>query len=322
MSKPKVIVTRRWPEAVEQRLSELFDAEFNADDRPMDRATLKAAFGGADAVFATVSDRIDAAVLAGPVRARFIGSFGVGVDHIDLQAAKARGIVVTNTPGVLTEATADLAMTLLLMVSRRAAEGERHVRAGAWTGWRPTHMMGTQVAGKTLGIIGLGRIGKAVAKRAGAGFGMRVLSYGRNIPSYEEARAAGVEPCATLGKLLEESDFVSLHCPGGTENRHMMNEERLGRMKNSAYLINTARGEIVDDLALVQALKKGTIAGAALDVYEGEPRVSPELLAMDNVVLLPHLGSATVETRVAMGMKVVENASAFFSGGDPPNRIA
>lgn len=322
MSKPKVIVTRRWPEAVEQRLSELFDAEFNADDRPMDRAALKAAFGGADAVFATASDRVDAAILDGPVRARFLGNFGVGVDHIDLQAAKARGIIVTNTPGVLTEATADLAMTLLLMVSRRAAEGERHVRAGAWTGWRPTHMLGHQVSGKTLGIIGLGRIGKAVAQRAGAGFGMRVLSYGRNIPSFEEARAAGVEPCATLGKLLEQSDYVSLHCPGGPENRHLINEERLERMKPGAYLINTARGEVVDEQALVQALKKSVIAGAGLDVYEGEPRVSPELLAMDNVVLLPHLGSATQETRVAMGMKVVENASAFFSGGDPPNRIA
>ncbi|MDJ0610691.1 MAG: D-glycerate dehydrogenase [Kiloniellales bacterium] len=321
MSKPKVIVTRRWPEAVEQRMSELFDAEFNADDRPMDRAALKAAFGGADAVFATVSDRIDAAVLAGPVRARFLGNFGVGVEHIDIQAAKARGIVVTNTPGVLTDATADLTMTLILMVARRAAEGERHVRAGAWTGWRPTHMMGAQVAGKTLGVIGLGRVGKAVARRAGAGFGMRVLSYGRNIPSFEEARAAGVEPCATLGKLLEESDFVSLHCPGGSANRHMINEECLQRMKKTAYLINTARGDVVDEPALVQALKRGVIAGAGLDVYESEPRVPPELLAMDNVVLLPHLGSATIDTRVAMGMKVVENASAFFSGGSPPNRI-
>jgi lactate dehydrogenase-like 2-hydroxyacid dehydrogenase len=317
-----VIVTRRWPEEVEQRLQEAFDARLNATDRPLDQAALKDAFSTADAVFATVSDRIDAEVLAAePLGAKLLGNFGVGFSHIDLDAAKARGITVTNTPGVLTDTTADLAITLLLMVARRAGEGERQVRAGAWTGWRPTHMMGTQVTGKTLGLIGFGRIGRAVARRAHHGFGMNILFQDPYPPEPQEAAALGAEPCATIEEVLSRADFVSLHCPGGDENRHLMNAQRFQAMQPHGYLINTARGDVVDEQALVQALDSGAIAGAGLDVYEAEPEVHRELLDRENVVLLPHLGSATRETRVAMGMKVLDNAKAFFAGEEPPDRV-
>jgi len=323
MSKPKVIVTRRWPEAVEQRLTELFDAELNSDDTPLSRGELKAAFASADAVFPTVSDRIDAAVLsAEPMTARLLGNYGVGFNHIDLEAAKSRGLVVTNTPEVLTDATADLAMTLLFMVARRAGEGERHLRNGAWTGWRPTHMMGTQITGKTLGIIGMGRIGRAVAARAHGGFGMRVVFFDEYPPDAETCKALGAERRDTIEQVLAEADFVSLHCPGGGANRHLMNAARFKAMKRGAFLINTARGDVVDEAALVEALAAGTIAGAGLDVYEREPKVTPALTKMENVVLLPHLGSATIETRVAMGMRVVENGEAFFAGKTPPDRVA
>ncbi len=323
MAKPRVIVTRRWPEEVEARLAEHFDVELNPEDRPLGQDALKHAFTVADAVFATVTDRIDAEVLsAEPLRARLIGNFGVGFNHIDLDAARARGLAVTNTPEVLTDATADLAMVLLLCVARRVGEGERHVRDGAWTGWRPTHMMGTQVTGKTLGLIGFGRIGQAMARRAHAGFGMRVVFFDPFPPADAVQRELGAEPRETIEAVLEESDFVSLHCPATQENRHLMNAARLSRMRPDAFLINTARGDVVDEMALIEALADGLIAGAGLDVFEREPEVSPGLLRRENVVLLPHLGSATRETRVAMGMKVLENAIAFFGGSDPPNRVA
>ena len=323
MAKPKIIVTRRWPAEVEQQLAESFDVRFNADDKPFDQAALKRAFSEADAVFPTVSDRIDAQVLAAePLRAKLLGNFGVGFNHIDLEAAKARGIAVTNTPEVLTDATADLAITLLLMVARRSGEGERHVRAGAWTGWRPTHMMGTQVTGKTLGLIGFGRIGRAVAQRAHHGFGMKIVFQDPYPPKPQDVAALGAEACASVEEVLARADFVSLHCPGGGENRHLMNAERLTAIQPHALLINTARGDVIDEAALVEALKSGAIAGAGLDVYEGEPKVHPGLLGLENAVLLPHLGSATRETRVAMGMRVLENAKAFFSGEPPPNRVA
>jgi lactate dehydrogenase-like 2-hydroxyacid dehydrogenase len=243
-----------------------------------------------------------------------LANFGVGFNHIDTNAAKSRGLAVSNTPDVLTEATADIAITLLLMVSRRAGEGERHVRSGAWTGWRPTHMLGTQVSGKTLGLVGMGRIARAVARRAHHGFGMRIIFHDPFPPSAHDAAALGAEPRQALEQILEESDFVSLHCPATPETRHLMNRERLARMRRSAFLINTARGDIVDETALVEALADGTIAGAGLDVYEREPDVAPELLQMENVVLLPHLGSATQETRVAMGQRAVENLRCFFTG--------
>jgi lactate dehydrogenase-like 2-hydroxyacid dehydrogenase len=250
-----------------------------------------------------------------------LANFGVGFNHIDIDAAKARGLSVSNTPDVLTEATADLAMTLLLMVSRRAGEGERHVRCAAWTGWRPTHMLGTQVSGKTLGLVGMGRIARAVAQRAHHGFGMGVIFHDPYPPSPAEAAALGAEARPSLDQVLEEADFVSLHCPATPDTHHLMNRERLARMRRSAFLINTARGDVVDEAALIEALSDGTIAGAGLDVYEREPQISPELLTMENVVLLPHLGSATQETRIAMGRRAAENLRLFFSGAPLRDRV-
>ncbi|MSO94138.1 MAG: D-glycerate dehydrogenase, partial [Rhodospirillales bacterium] len=320
MTKPKVIVTRRWPEEVEQRLIGLFDVALNQDDRPLSVEQLQNALRTADAVLPTVSDRITADVLsAEPLRTRILGSFGVGFNHIDIKAAKARGIAVTNTPDVLTDCTADTAMTLLLMVARRAGEGERHVRTKAWTGWRPTHMMGTKVTGKTLGLIGMGRIGRAVAKRAHFGFGMQVLFHDPQPLPAEEAKSLGVRACPSIEDVLRQADFVSLHCPALPETRHLMNAERLALMKPTAFLINTARGDVVDEQALVDALRQRRIAGAGLDVFEREPNVTDDLLTMENVVLLPHLGSATRETRVAMGMRVVDNLIQFFVDKNPPD---
>jgi lactate dehydrogenase-like 2-hydroxyacid dehydrogenase len=246
----------------------------------------------------------------------------VGFNNIDVGAAKARGIAVSNTPDVLTDATADLAMTLLLMVARRAGEGERHLRAGHWTGWRPTHMLGRMVSGKTLGLIGMGRIARAVAKRAHHGFGMRVLYTDPYPPPPEVAKELGAEQRATVEEVLAQSDFVSLHCPATPETRHLMNGVRLAKMKPSAYLINTARGDVVDEAALIEALTKGWLAGAGLDVFEREPQVSAALLSMENVVLLPHLGSATEETRVAMGMRALENLRLHFAGSPLRDRVA
>lgn len=322
MSKPKVVVTRRWPEEVERQLTELFDTQLNHDDRPMSVNELRESLGSADALLPTVSDSITAEVLsAEPLRARILGSYGVGFNHIDLEAAKARGLMVTNTPEVLTDCTADLAMTLMLMVARRTGEGERHVRSKVWSGWCPTHMVATKVTGKTLGLIGMGRIAKAVARRAHHGFGMKILFYDPYPPPPEEVRALSAQECASVDEVLTQADFVSLHCPGGEETRHLINAERLARMKPRAFLINTARGDVVDEAALAQALETGVIAGAGLDVYEAEPRVSQALLSMENVVLLPHLGSASRETRVAMGLRVLDNLKAFFAGETPPDKV-
>ncbi|MEX2648256.1 MAG: D-glycerate dehydrogenase [Alphaproteobacteria bacterium] len=323
MAKAKILVTRRWSAEVEARLAELFDARLNADDKPMTAAELMAALGACDAVLPTVTDRMTAEVLdAEPLKARILASYGVGYNHIDIAAAKRRGLVVTNTPEVLTDCTADLAMTLLLAVARRAGEGERHVRAGAWVSWRPTHMVGTKVTGKTLGVIGMGRIGRAVARRAHHGFGMSVI-YHDTVPLASDVQhELGATSCATIEDVLAASDFVSLHCPATPETRHLMNAERLGRMRKDAFLINTARGDVVDEAALVEALRRGTIAGAGLDVHEAEPKVSQALIGMENVVLLPHLGSATRETRHAMGMRVIDNLVAFFEGRPPRDRVA
>jgi lactate dehydrogenase-like 2-hydroxyacid dehydrogenase len=320
--RPTVVVTRRLPGTVEEELSRDFEVRLNRDDSPLGPTGLQDALRTADALLCTVTDRLTADVLgAEPLRARLLANFGVGFNHIDTEAAKARGLAVSNTPDVLTEATADIAMTLLLMVSRRAGEGERHVRGGGWTGWRPTHMLGSQVSGKVLGLVGMGRIARAVAKRAHGGFGMRVIFHDPFPPSPAEAAALGAEPRQTLEQVLEEADFVSLHCPATPETRHLMNRERLARMRRGAYLINTARGDVVDEAALVEALSDGTIAGAGLDVYEREPQIAPALLAMENVVLLPHLGSATTETRVAMGRRALENLRLFFSGAPLRDRV-
>lgn len=320
--RPHVIVTRRLPEPVEAKLTQLFDARLNQDDRPLEAAGLADALRSADALLCTVSDRLSAELLATqPRRARILANFGVGYNHIDIAAAKANGVVVTNTPDVLNDDTADIAMILLLAVARRIGEGERHVRAGAWTGWRPTHMLGTKVYGKTLGIVGLGRIGRAVARRAHHGFGMRIL-YHEPMPVPEaEIAALGAERRNTLEELLADSDFVSLHTPALPETRHLINAERLGQMRRSAFLINTSRGDVVDEAALVEALRARTIAGAGLDVYEREPTLAAGLCELENVVLLPHLGSATVETRVAMGERALENLIAFFRGEAPRDRV-
>jgi len=313
--RPRLYVTRRLPEAVEARLAARFDAVFNPDDQPRDRAALEAAMRDYDAICPTITDRFDADILAIPNRrARILANFGAGVDHVDLRAAAAQGIAVTNTPDALTDATADIAILLMLMAARRAGEGERELRAGRWTGWRPTHMMGQTLTGKTLGLVGHGRIARATGHRAGA-FGMRVLHHSRR-PSGEPGHVASLEA------LAAEADVLSLHVPGGTETRHLVDTRLIARMKPGAILINTARGPIVDEAALAAALRERRIAAAGLDVYEREPAVHPDLLACENAVLLPHLGSATIETRTAMGMQAAGNLEAFFDGRDPPNRVA
>jgi lactate dehydrogenase-like 2-hydroxyacid dehydrogenase len=323
MNKPKVVVTRRWPAAVEAKLKELYDVTLNETDVPLTADQLKQALQTADALLPTVTDPITADILRVPnKRARIIGNFGVGYNNIDIAAAKEQGLVVTNTPGVLTDCTADIAMLLLLMSARRASEGDRLVRSGQWAGWGPTHLLGQKVTGKTLGLIGFGRIAQATARRAHHGFGMKILFYTpRQAPAQEILDEVKATRCATIKELLAEADFVSLHCPGSAENRHLIDEARLKRMRPSAHLINTARGDVVDNQALCKALKEGWIAGAGLDVYEGEPKVYPGFLELDNVALLPHLGSATEETRTAMGNRVLENIAAFFAGQEPPDRV-
>jgi lactate dehydrogenase-like 2-hydroxyacid dehydrogenase len=321
LSVPTIIVTRRWPAAVEAELTRRYPgARLNASDRPLPADGLRAALREADIVLPTVSDRFPAGLFDDTVRARFLGNFGVGYNHIDVAAAAKHGIVVTNTPGVLTDTTADTALTLLLMIARRAGEGEREVRAARWAGWRPTHMMGAEVTGKTLGILGMGRIGQAVARRAHFGFGMPIVFY--DIHPVNGHGVPGAQQLGSIDEVLARSDFVSLHMPGGERNWHIMNEGRLARMKHTAFLVNSARGDIVDQEALIAALRDGTIAGAALDVYDDEPDVPEALRKLENAVLLPHLGSATLETRTAMGMLVLENLQAFLAGREPPCRVA
>jgi lactate dehydrogenase-like 2-hydroxyacid dehydrogenase len=255
------------------------------------------------------------------IKTRVIGNYGVGFNHIAVEAAKARGITVTNTPDVLTDATADLAMTLMLMLARRAGEGERQLRAGRWHGWYPTHLMGAQVTGKTLGIVGMGRIGQAMAEKAHFGFGMNILYHNRKPIPEADSRRIRAEYCTELTWLMSKSDFVAIHCPSSPLTRHMINERTLSYMRPDAYLINTSRGDVVDEKALIKFLQKGLIAGAGLDVFEQEPTVPEAFLGFENVVLLPHLGSATTETRVAMGMRVLGNLNAFFNGEEPPDKL-
>jgi lactate dehydrogenase-like 2-hydroxyacid dehydrogenase len=320
--RPRIVITRRVPEAVEHRAAATFDAVLNPTDTPLTSAQLADAMRSADGLLPTVTDRVNAEVLGTtPRRVRIIANFGVGFNNIDVAAAKANGVVVTNTPDVLTDDTADVALALMLMVARRLPEGERELRSGRWTGWRPMHHLGTRVTGKTLGLVGLGRIGRAVAHRASAGFGMRVLYYDPPV-SAADAKGVGAERRESLEDVLRESDFVSLHAPATAETRHLISAERLALMPRHAFLINTARGDLVDEAALAVALKSGTIAGAGLDVYEQEPKVSAALLTLENVVLLPHLGSGSTETRVAMGMRALDNLEAFFAGTPPRDRVA
>lgn len=311
----RVALTRRWPEPCEALAAQRYELLASADDAPMSTYRLTTLAADCDVLCPTVTDVVDAAVVASS-RCSLIANFGAGIAHIDLTAAKQRGIVVTNTPDVLTDATADLAMTLMLMACRRVSEGERELREGRWQGWRPTHLMGQHVTGKTLGIVGYGRIGAAVARRAAVGFGMDVLACSRSGKHDQFARAASLE------KVLATSDIVSLHCPGGADNRHLIGAAELRSMKHGAVLINTARGEVVDEAALVDALAGGHLAAVGLDVYENEPDIHPGLLTQPGAVLLPHLGSATVETRVAMGMRVLANIDDFLSGRLPRDQVA
>jgi len=318
----RVLVTRRWPEAVELALAERFDAVFNGTDEPLSQAELAQAMGEFDILCPTVSDRIDADVIAGGDRVKLIANYGVGFDHIDLDAARANAIAVTNTPGVLTDATADIAMTLLLMAARRAGEGERELRAGRWDGWRPTHLIGSALKDKVLGLVGFGRIGIATARRAKHGFGMRIAYFGRREADADVVAELGAEYHPDLTGLLAASDFVSLHVPGGAETANLIDAEALSAMKPGAYLINTARGGVIDHEALANALAVGELAGAGLDVYPEEPQIPAALLGLENVVLLPHLGSANSETRIAMGMKALANAEAFAAGKPLPDPVA
>jgi lactate dehydrogenase-like 2-hydroxyacid dehydrogenase len=324
VSKPKVLLTRQWPAEAEARAKELFDVTLNGDDHKMSVEELQEAMKNYDAVCPTVSDfQISTEILdVDDRRCKVLCNFGVGFNNIDTDAAKAAGVVVTNTPGVLTDCTADIAMTLLLMVARRAAEGDRLIRNKEWDGWCPMHMLSTKVTGKKLGFIGFGRIAQAVAQKAHFGFGMEVSFYDPYPPADEVIKKFSATQLDTVEDVLKDADFITLHCPGGGSNTNLMNQERLGMMKNTAFLINTARGDVVDEPALVNALKDGVIAGAGLDVFAKEPTVTEDLLGMDNVVMFPHLGSATTETRVAMGMCSLDNVKAFFDGDEPPNRVA
>jgi lactate dehydrogenase-like 2-hydroxyacid dehydrogenase len=323
MSRPRILVTRRLPAAVEQRLRDRYDVSTNEDDRPLDREALASALQEYDALVPTITDRVDATLLQiQPARTRIIANFGAGTEHIDLPAATRSNIVVTNTPGSLTEATAQLALLLMLMTARRAGEGERLLRAGQWQGWAPTHLLGTDLRGKTLGLIGFGRIARETARLARALLGVGVAYHSRSrAGSTDEAQYEAVYH-DTLRDLLGASDIVSVHCPGGAATRHLLDAETLQFMKPTAILVNTARGSVVDERALAAALSARSIAGAGLDVYEGEPAVTPALLALENVVLLPHLGSATLQTRTAMGMQMADNLDAFFDGAPPPNRVS
>ena len=312
--KPTIFVTRRWPHAAEEALKKYFNPTFNEQDVPLTTAQIAAGFASHDALAPTVSDQITADIISAGAAGsgRLIANYGVGVNHIDLSAAASAGLAVSNTPGVLTDATADLALTLMLAVSRRVGEGERELRAGEWHGWRPTHLMGRSLSGKTLGISGMGRIGKAVAHRAALGFGMKIIFFNRSkVTDITDYDAKQIDD---LDALCTQSDFLSLHCAASADTFHILNEYRLQRMPAHAYVINTARGDVIDEAALVRALHNGSIGGAGLDVFQGEPDIHPDILTAPNTVLLPHLGSATVETRTAMGLKVVKNARAFFAG--------
>lgn len=317
-ARPRILLTRRWPAAVEDRLAKRYVVTRNASDVPLDALALEAAMRDHDAVCPTVTDRLSAAILCTEGRrAGIVASYGAGFDHIDLDAAGRAGVVVTNTPDVLTDATADIAMLLILMASRRASEGERELRAGRWSGWRPTHLLGHGLSGKTLGLIGYGRIARATAARARA-FGMAVVYHSRHRAGDMPDDAYRATPAA----LAADADVVSLHAPGGDATRHMVDAAFLAAMRPHGVLVNTARGTLVDEAALARALRDGTIAAAGLDVYAAEPAVPQALLDAPNLVLLPHLGSATHETRVAMGMRVADNLDAFFDGRAPGDRIA
>jgi glyoxylate reductase len=323
MTKPKILVSRRWPEAVETAMVEKYDVTFNIKDKPLSTNEFKDALSIYDAILPTVTDKISSEVfkVKNP-RTKIFGNYGVGFSHIDIPAAKAAGITVSNTPDVLSDCTADITLTLMLMAARRAGEGEREVRSGNWEGWRPRHLIGTRITGKTLGIIGFGRIGREVAKRAHFGFGMKIVVQNRSKIGNDILIRTNAHQVDNIDELLETSDFISLHCPGGDDNHHLISTKQFKKMKNSAILINTARGEVVDDNALILALKSKEISAVGLDVFNNEPNINPELMKFENAILLPHLGSATQETREAMGFRVLDNIADFFEGKVPRDKVA
>lgn len=324
--KPKVYITRKLPDAVETRMRELFDADLNIDDSPRSAEELVRAVQTADVLVPTVTDRIDEALIAaaGP-QLKLIASFSNGVDHIDVDAAARKGITVTNTPNVLTEDTADMTMALILSVPRRLAEGARVLtdKGGEWAGWSPTWMLGHRISGKRIGIIGMGRIGTAVARRAKAcGLSIHYHNRKRVNPATEEALEATYWD--SLDQMLARVDIVSVNCPSTPATFHLLSARRLALMQPTSYLVNTARGDVIDEQALIACLKAGKIAGAGLDVFENEPKVNPKLIKLaqeGKVTLLPHMSSATIEGRVDMGDKVIINIRTYFDGHRPPNRV-
>jgi len=317
---PNLLVSRALPETVMQALRAEFEVTLRPTTQPMSEDEAATALAAYDAVLPTLGDRFSAVAIGRVTtpRCKILANFGVGYNHIDVGAAVAKGIIVTNTPGAVTDATADIAMTLILMAARRAGEGERLVRSGEWTGWHPVQMLGLHIGGKTVGIIGMGRIGKAIAKRCQAGFGMSVVFHNRS-----QVTDVGV-PARQLGSLAEvmaTADVVVIAVPGSPQTHHLIDAAALGAMQPHAYLVNISRGDVVDEAALIAALTTGQIAGAGLDVYEQEPHVPDGLLALDNVVLLPHLGTNAEEVRSLMGMMAVENLRAFFGGDAVPNKV-
>jgi glyoxylate reductase len=319
--KPKVIVTRKLPAVVEMRMGELFDAQLNGADSPFDRAALVAAVRAAEVLVPTITDRIDKSVIlqAGP-QLRLIANFGNGVDNIDVETALARGITVTNTPGVLTEDTADMTMALIMAVARRILEGHAAIPAGTWKGWSPTWMLGTRLQAKKLGIVGMGRIGTAVARRARA-FGMEIHYHNRKPVHPKTAEELAASYWESLDQMLSRIDILSINCPHTPATYHLLSARRLKLLKPTAIIVNTARGEIIDENALIRMLEAGELQGAGLDVFEHEPAVNPALLKNRRVVLLPHMGSATLEGRIDMGEKVIINIKTWADGHKPPDRI-
>ncbi|MCW2335796.1 lactate dehydrogenase-like 2-hydroxyacid dehydrogenase [Sphingobium sp. B2D3A] len=318
---PRVIVTRRLPQAVEARLGELFDARFNVDDHPMTHAELHEAMQQCDVLVPTVTDDLDADLVAGAGDAlQLIANYGAGVNHIALPAARAKNIIVTNTPGVLTEDTADMTMALIVSVPRRLAEGEKLVRSGEWTGWSPSNMLGHRIGGKALGIVGMGRIGRAVARRARA-FGLSIHYHNRHrLPEVAEQEVDAIwHP--DLDEMLRSIDILTIHTPRNAQSENLIDRRRIGLLRPHVYLINASRGGIVDEEALIEALEAGQLAGAGLDVWEFEPQIDPRLLALPNVVMTPHMGSATFEGRIASGERVIANIRMWVGGDRPPDQI-
>ncbi len=316
---PKVLISRRLPDSILNAAHDMFDVELRDKTTPMTPSEMRAGLAVYDAMMPSLGDLFSAEIFAefGRPRCKILANFGVGINHIDVEAARAHGVKVTNTPGAVTDATADTAMTLILMSARRAGEGERLVRSGAWQGWHPTQMLGLHVTGKTVGIVGMGRIGQAIARRCHFGFGMEVLFYNRS-PKVVDFPAQQVD---SLTDLASKADFLVIATPGGAETHHLIGSEVLAAMPPHAHLVNIARGDVVDEAALIATLQAGKIGGAGLDVYEFEPQVPPALRKLDNVTLLPHLGTSTLEVREAMGQLVLDNLAAHFAGNPPPNLL-